>query len=128
MGRPFPFARNEQVDCPRYDFVAQIGSGVHSTEELFDEFSLKLKFPSYFGRNWNALKDCLSDLVWLPGAGARVALLHDAEPHLPRNEMALYLSVLADSIVAHEGGSRVLTVAFPEQTKALNDAWSGIKT
>ena len=36
---------------------------------LFTEFAVKLSFPSYFGRNFNALEDSLTDLPWLrPGA------------------------------------------------------------
>lgn len=28
-----------------------------------------LAFPPYFGRNWDAFADCLTDLSWLPAAG-----------------------------------------------------------
>ena len=32
---------------------------------FFDEISASFQFPGYFGENWNALNDCLSDLGWL---------------------------------------------------------------
>ncbi|MCK9356944.1 MAG: barstar family protein [Dehalococcoidia bacterium] len=28
-----------------------------------------LRFPAYFGMNWDALHDCLTDLSWQPAAG-----------------------------------------------------------
>lgn len=36
---------------------------------LFDALSKALKFPSHFGKNWDALNDCLTDLAWLNGNG-----------------------------------------------------------
>lgn len=33
---------------------------------MMDEVSAALQFPLYFGRNSNALLDCLSDLQWMP--------------------------------------------------------------
>ena len=33
------------------------------------EVSKVLKFPSYFGMNWDALSDCLTDMSWKPAAG-----------------------------------------------------------
>jgi RNAse (barnase) inhibitor barstar len=38
-----------------------------TTAALFDELAAAFQFPSYFGENWNALNDCLTDLAWLPG-------------------------------------------------------------
>ena len=44
--------------------------------ELLDRFATILQFPGYFGRNWDALADCLSDLGWLDGAGWVLILVH----------------------------------------------------
>lgn len=41
------------------------GTKCLSKEDLFDEFALKLKFPDYFGQNWDAFDECLNDLHWL---------------------------------------------------------------
>jgi RNAse (barnase) inhibitor barstar len=43
------------------------GHKMKTTEGLFDEFSAAIQFPYYFGENWNAFRDCLLDLEWLPG-------------------------------------------------------------
>lgn len=32
---------------------------------LFDEIGAAMQFPDYFGENWPALRDCLTDLDWL---------------------------------------------------------------
>jgi RNAse (barnase) inhibitor barstar len=35
-----------------------------------------LAFPSHFGRNWDALEDCLTDLGWLPADGYLLVFSH----------------------------------------------------
>jgi RNAse (barnase) inhibitor barstar len=41
------------------------GARMQSQSDLFLEFKEVLRFPDYFGENWNALDECLADLEWL---------------------------------------------------------------
>jgi len=53
------------------------GSSMITHESLFGEFSRKMSFPGYFGRNWPALRDCLDDLTWIPAASAYLVIIHE---------------------------------------------------
>jgi hypothetical protein len=50
--------------------LAEVGT----KEELLRRFASALGFPDWFGANWDALEDCLTDLSWLP-AGGRLLLI-----------------------------------------------------
>lgn len=45
------------------------GKALASDAELFDALSSAFAFPGYFGRNWNAVADCLGDLEWIEASG-----------------------------------------------------------
>ncbi len=55
------------------------GGKARTVSRFFDECAAALQFPLYFGENWDALLDCLTDLSWLDSS-ALVLLL--AEAHL----------------------------------------------
>lgn len=38
-------------------------------EGLYKEFTSVFQFPDYFGKNFNALDECINDLQWLPAQG-----------------------------------------------------------
>src|SRR5689334_23849775 len=68
-------------------FVLKVlrGGKCRTTAGLFTEFAQALNFPDYFGRNWDALEECLADLEWLPAKGYAL-LLTSAELILPDDE------------------------------------------
>lgn len=60
-------------------------AGCGDRDEALERIGAALKFPSWFGRNWDALADCLADMSWWPAAGYLVLLEHpdalrEAEP------------------------------------------------
>jgi len=45
------------------------GAMMKDLEGLYRQITTVLKFPDYFGENFNALDDCITDLEWLPANG-----------------------------------------------------------
>lgn len=45
-------------------------------EEMLDAVAKGLRFPEWFGHNWDALTDSLLDMGWLPATGYVVILEH----------------------------------------------------
>jgi hypothetical protein len=41
------------------------GQEMHDSDGVFTQFYEALRLPDYFGWNWNALRDCLTDLHWI---------------------------------------------------------------
>lgn len=61
--RGFAFRRVDLGGCDhKPDFLARI--------------AMALDFPDWFGRNWDALADCLGDLAWIDAPGLVVVLEH----------------------------------------------------
>lgn len=65
---------------------------------LFAEFARALEFPDYFGHNWDALEECLTDLEWIPAKGY-VLLITDAAHVLSNDETEYetFLEILSDA-------------------------------
>lgn len=45
------------------------GAAFNSKADLLVGIAAAFQFPGYFGRNWDALIDCWSDMSWLPANG-----------------------------------------------------------
>ena len=52
------------------------GRAIESKAEFLAACARALRFPAYFGRNWDAFEECITDLSWLPAAG--YVLLYEA--------------------------------------------------
>lgn len=44
-------------------------SAVRTKSQFLGLLGRTLSFPSWFGRNWDALEDCLTDASWMPESG-----------------------------------------------------------
>lgn len=53
--------------------------GCGDKDVALDRIAQALEFPEWFGRNWDALADCLSDLEWLESANGYVLALDNAQ-------------------------------------------------
>jgi hypothetical protein len=54
---------------PEFAVAVLDGTAASTRAGFFQEIARVLHFPDYFGHNWDAVYDCLTDLSWLPAAG-----------------------------------------------------------
>ena len=87
-------------------------------DQLLDALDATLGFPGYFGRNWDALSECLCDLSWL--TPFQIVLVHGDLPLQGKPADArMYLSILRDAIAYWDGRSEhKLAVVFPTAYEA----------
>ena len=88
--------------------IFQLDAGrMKNLEGLYDEMSSVLSLPDYFGRNFNALEECLTDLEWIQANGYLV-VIKNADLLLsdePFESLEGLLSVLED--VGREWGVEI---------------------
>ena len=76
--------------------IARIGlAGASDKAGLMGRIAPALDFPQWFGGNWDALEDCLTDLSWLKADG-HVLLFEDAEG-MAADECGVLVDILASS-------------------------------
>jgi len=72
-----------------------------------------LRFPAYYGRNLDALEECLTDLSWLPAG--EVVLIWDGAEALQQNDPRghrVLLEVLAAAAESTSDGPRPVKVVL----------------
>ncbi|MCK7625979.1 barstar family protein [Streptomyces sp. RS10V-4] len=74
--------------------------GVADKAGFMDACTAALDLPGYFGRNWDALADCLTDLSWLPPARGRLLVVTGWQGYAAAvpEEWAVVEEVLADAV------------------------------
>ncbi|MCV2884718.1 barstar family protein [Aestuariibacter sp. AA17] len=96
-------------EFPKFDknyvHIGNVELDISNSFRLLECLFHTLEFPDYFGFNWNALDDCLTDFSWL--SKKNIILIHDGVPHLPSNELDIYLKILHDAIINWEADSEV---------------------
>jgi hypothetical protein len=102
----------------RVDFIAELPSGERDRQRWFITLQQQLRFPYYFGHNWDALHECLRDFHWIKNR--RIVIAHRDLPQLGAHDTRLYLEILSDAVVdwVTRPGDHELAVLFPQSTRA----------
>lgn len=112
---------SKNADFGLDSFVAVIPSSVSTEGELLSVYAQALRFPDYFGYNWDALEECLRDFHWLENH--RIVILHSSFPlELQEADTRVYLDILDNCVKSWKPGEEhELIVAFPiESQEAVN--------
>ncbi len=80
-----------------------------------------LAFPSWFGENWDALEDCLTDLSWREAQGH--VLVFEGFQRLPAEELGVLLEVLITAAEFWRERRKPFFAVFidPERTLLLSN-------
>lgn len=89
---------------------------------LLRAVSEALAFPPWFGHNWDALEDCLTDLSWCPAEG--YLLLLEGHEGLPGEVVRTFVEVLASAAQYWAARHRRFFAVFvdPQRTLELPEA------
>lgn len=88
----------------------EIPRSMNSKKDLIGLFRKELKFPDYFGSNWDAFYDILSDLYWLDVK--EVVVYHDSLPQLNKDDLLIYIEIIRDLLKNSDETGRILKFVF----------------
>jgi RNAse (barnase) inhibitor barstar len=91
---------------------------IELSNDVFGVLAKSLDFPDWFGRNWDALEDCLSDLSWRQARGY-VLLFRDFEA-LDQDQLGILIDVLASSAEFWAGRGKPFFAVFIDPARKLS--------
>ena len=97
-------------------------AGCRDKGEVLERFASALRFPDWFGHNWDALADCLGDLSWWPADGYLLLLddagaWRDAAP----DDFATLLGILGDAALQWSAQRLPFWALVPLSASALDE-------
>jgi Barstar (barnase inhibitor) len=99
---------------------AEVPAGIQSEAALLDALYNALRFPDYFGGNWDALDECICDFSWLPPGD--VILSHKDLPLSgDRALLSTYLTILKRAVEKWDTTGSNLIFASPEKWDAAGE-------
>lgn len=116
MNQKIPFVFKSVSYDTKKVFYACLDSEIYKTEHLLQALYYLLWFPGYFGFNWDALNDCLTDFSWIPKK--LIVIEHSGLPKIPEADLSIYLQILRDAVLSWKvGENHRLEVIFSENDR-----------
>jgi RNAse (barnase) inhibitor barstar len=73
-------------------------ASINEKAAFLDAAAKALQFPHYFGANWDAFEDCLTDLSWLEARGYFLVVQNPGNfSHKAPREMSMVRTILRDA-------------------------------
>jgi hypothetical protein len=96
-----------------------LGDGARKAR-ILEATAAALGFPEWFGRNWDALEDCLTDLSWRNAEGFVIAI---APIGSPSDDLGIFVDVLSSAAAywAEQGKPFFAVLEDPERALTLAD-------
>jgi hypothetical protein len=96
-------------------------AGASGKDALLERVARALEFPHWFGGNWDALEDCLTDLSWSNAVG-HVLLIEDAGG-LPDDETGIFIDILTSAAAWWAERQRPFFAVFVGGAQALPELY-----
>lgn len=108
---------DEVVDAVQGTGVVLARVRFAAKEELLKNIAQALDFPQWFGHNWDALEDCLSDLSWQKGEAAGTVVLFEK----PRrdDDFGVLIDVLLSAAQSWAARRKPFFALFVDPTRTL---------
>ena len=84
---------------------------------LLQNLARVLGFPGWFGGNWDALEDCLTDLSWRPAQG--YVLAFEGNGSIPQDDLGVLTDVLAAAAEFWAAGDKPFFAVFIDPRRQI---------
>jgi RNAse (barnase) inhibitor barstar len=84
---------------------------------LLRRIAAKLSFPAWFGENWDALEDCLTDLSWREAQGH--VLVFEGFQFLPADDLGVLIDVMISAAEFWAGRGKPFFAVFIDPDRML---------
>ena len=106
---------DEILDATSRKAIAVARIAFAPKERLLQNIARALEFPDWFGGNWDALEDCLTDLSWRDAEGY-VLLFEQAKPG---DELGVLIDVLRTAAEHWAGRGKPFFAVFVNPERSL---------
>jgi hypothetical protein len=107
---------DEVVDAVKGSSLALVRVKFADKVQLLKNLAVAFGFPDWFGHNWDALEDCLTDLSWRD-APAHVLLIEDAKPG---DDLGVLTDILRSSAESWAERGKPFFAIFVDPGRALS--------
>ena len=109
-------AQHRLLDSGIYIGIVDI-KATEDAMQLFDSIARSCGFPGYFGRNWDALKDCLLDFSWVSPKPHGIVLLFRHPEMMNWTDIAKFIIVCESVRMVYAKSKKPFKVLMATRTQ-----------